>query len=204
MYRSAHYVLFVNYEDFQEAILRTADRFPEEEVYVLLRLRRGQSGARVVDRILPTPSFRSSPEQSGSSSSSERRASRFDPFSRARPFRTASSPSASPPRNPRNRSSTAFPPIEAADRSSGETGLARLANRTEVRSSPRRLPATRIHTASCSRACSRCHPKFDSLRRIRRFPSSPGLLLAHGPSVPGGKALRLTARRAVGNGLLPV
>ncbi len=33
MYRSAHYVLFVNYEDFQEAVLRTADRFPEEEVY---------------------------------------------------------------------------------------------------------------------------------------------------------------------------
>lgn len=33
MYRSAHYVLFVNYEDFQEAILETADRFPGEEVY---------------------------------------------------------------------------------------------------------------------------------------------------------------------------
>ncbi len=33
MYRSAHYVLFVNYEDFQEALLKTADRFPGEEVY---------------------------------------------------------------------------------------------------------------------------------------------------------------------------
>jgi spore photoproduct lyase len=33
MYRSAHYVLFVNYEDFQEAILRTADLSPGEEVY---------------------------------------------------------------------------------------------------------------------------------------------------------------------------
>src|SRR3990172_3027067 len=32
MYRSAHYVLFVNYEDFQEAILRTADLSPGEEV----------------------------------------------------------------------------------------------------------------------------------------------------------------------------
>ncbi len=33
MYRSAHYVLFVNYEDFQEEMLRTADRFPGEQVY---------------------------------------------------------------------------------------------------------------------------------------------------------------------------
>jgi spore photoproduct lyase len=33
MYRSAHYVLFVNYEDFQGELLRTADRFPNEEVY---------------------------------------------------------------------------------------------------------------------------------------------------------------------------
>src|SRR3990172_12837867 len=33
MYRSAHYVLFVNYEDFQEAILRTADLSREEDVY---------------------------------------------------------------------------------------------------------------------------------------------------------------------------
>lgn len=33
MYRSAHYVLFVNYEDFQEAILRTAEETPGEEVY---------------------------------------------------------------------------------------------------------------------------------------------------------------------------
>lgn len=33
MYRSAHYVLFVNYEDFQDEILRAADRFPGEEVY---------------------------------------------------------------------------------------------------------------------------------------------------------------------------
>ncbi len=32
MFRSAHYVLFVNYEEFQEAILTTADRFPGEEV----------------------------------------------------------------------------------------------------------------------------------------------------------------------------
>ncbi len=32
MFRSAHYVLFVNYEDFQESILRTADQFPREEV----------------------------------------------------------------------------------------------------------------------------------------------------------------------------
>jgi spore photoproduct lyase len=33
MYRSAHYVVFVNYEDFQTAIRKTADRFPGEEVY---------------------------------------------------------------------------------------------------------------------------------------------------------------------------
>jgi spore photoproduct lyase len=33
MYRSAHYVLFVNYEDFQEEILRTAERFPAGDVY---------------------------------------------------------------------------------------------------------------------------------------------------------------------------
>jgi spore photoproduct lyase len=33
MYRSAHYVLFVNYEDFQEAILRSAEESKEEEVY---------------------------------------------------------------------------------------------------------------------------------------------------------------------------
>jgi len=33
MYRSAHYVLFVNYEDFQDAILRTAEESPGEEVY---------------------------------------------------------------------------------------------------------------------------------------------------------------------------
>jgi spore photoproduct lyase len=33
MYRSAHYVLFVNYEDFQDAIRSTAQRFPGEEVY---------------------------------------------------------------------------------------------------------------------------------------------------------------------------
>ena len=33
MFRSAHYVVFVNYEDFQEAILRTADLSPGEEVY---------------------------------------------------------------------------------------------------------------------------------------------------------------------------
>jgi spore photoproduct lyase len=32
MYRSAHYVLFVNYEDFQAQILRTADGFPGEEI----------------------------------------------------------------------------------------------------------------------------------------------------------------------------
>ncbi len=32
MFRSAHYVLFVNYEDFQESILRTADQFPREEI----------------------------------------------------------------------------------------------------------------------------------------------------------------------------
>ena len=32
MYRAAHYVLFVNYEDFQAEILRTADAFPGEEV----------------------------------------------------------------------------------------------------------------------------------------------------------------------------
>ncbi len=33
MYRSAHYVLFVNYEDFQAAIRRTAEGLPEEQVY---------------------------------------------------------------------------------------------------------------------------------------------------------------------------
>jgi spore photoproduct lyase len=33
MYRSAHYVLFVNYEDFRDAILRTAEASPGEEVY---------------------------------------------------------------------------------------------------------------------------------------------------------------------------
>jgi spore photoproduct lyase len=33
MYRSAHYVLFVNYEDFQDAILRAAGDSPGEEVY---------------------------------------------------------------------------------------------------------------------------------------------------------------------------
>ncbi len=31
MYRSAHYVVFVNYEDFQDAILRTAEESPGEE-----------------------------------------------------------------------------------------------------------------------------------------------------------------------------
>jgi DNA repair photolyase len=33
MYRSAHYVLFVNYEDFQSAILETGEQFPDEDVY---------------------------------------------------------------------------------------------------------------------------------------------------------------------------
>ncbi len=33
MYRSAHYVLFVNYEEFQDAMLKTAERFPGEDVY---------------------------------------------------------------------------------------------------------------------------------------------------------------------------
>lgn len=32
MYRSAHYVLFVNYEDFQRAILETGEAHPEEEI----------------------------------------------------------------------------------------------------------------------------------------------------------------------------
>ncbi len=33
MYRSAHYVLFVNYEDFQESIAETVEAHPGEEVY---------------------------------------------------------------------------------------------------------------------------------------------------------------------------
>ena len=33
MYRSAHYVLFVNYEDFQDAILKKISEFPGEEIY---------------------------------------------------------------------------------------------------------------------------------------------------------------------------
>jgi spore photoproduct lyase len=33
MYRSAHYVLFVNYEDFEAEISRTAEEFPGEEVF---------------------------------------------------------------------------------------------------------------------------------------------------------------------------
>jgi spore photoproduct lyase len=33
MYRSAHYVVFVNYEDFEDAILRTAETSPDEDVY---------------------------------------------------------------------------------------------------------------------------------------------------------------------------
>jgi spore photoproduct lyase len=33
MYRSAHYVLFVNYEDFQESIAATAGQTPGEDVY---------------------------------------------------------------------------------------------------------------------------------------------------------------------------
>jgi spore photoproduct lyase len=32
MFRSAHYVLFVNYEDFQDSIRTTAERFPGEDV----------------------------------------------------------------------------------------------------------------------------------------------------------------------------
>jgi spore photoproduct lyase len=32
MFRSAHYVLFVNYEDFQQSIRETAERFPGDEV----------------------------------------------------------------------------------------------------------------------------------------------------------------------------
>jgi spore photoproduct lyase len=33
MYRSAHYVLFVNYQDFEAEISRVAEGFPEEDVY---------------------------------------------------------------------------------------------------------------------------------------------------------------------------
>lgn len=33
MYRSAHYVVFVNYEDFQDAILAAAEAHPDEDVY---------------------------------------------------------------------------------------------------------------------------------------------------------------------------
>ena len=33
MYRSAHYVLFVNYEDFQDAIASTANAHPDEDLY---------------------------------------------------------------------------------------------------------------------------------------------------------------------------
>lgn len=33
MYRSAHYVVFVNYEDFQKAMLETAASWPDEDVY---------------------------------------------------------------------------------------------------------------------------------------------------------------------------
>ena len=38
MYRSAHYVWFVNYEDFQDAITSTASAHPDEDVYFFLRL----------------------------------------------------------------------------------------------------------------------------------------------------------------------
>lgn len=31
MYRSAHYVIFVNYEDFQQSIIDTANRYPDDE-----------------------------------------------------------------------------------------------------------------------------------------------------------------------------
>src|SRR3990172_10015695 len=77
-----------------------------------------------------------------------------------------------------------------------------MENRSEVRSPSLRARLRAAVPGALRESLHLDAPRVDSLRRVRRLPTSSRLLHAHGAPLPGGETLRSPPPGTFGNGLL--